>query len=194
MPASGGDKHLALRTYVWNVRLCEALYLPIQIAEVCFRNAIHKALVAQYGEDWHRRGAFTCTLPNRLTDELKQVLADERAAHGLLMTNDHVISGLSFGFWIHMLTKNYNGVLWPKYFSLCFPNKPGSIQRDECHARAERLRLTRNRVAHHKPIFDKGPVAEYSNAVDMVGWICGETAWLIKTIARVNQTMNLRPR
>jgi hypothetical protein len=194
MPAAGRDRNLALRTYVWNARLCEALYLPFQISEVCVRNAVHKGLEAQYGLEWHQRGAFTCTLPDRLGEELRKVIQDERAAHGLLMTNDHIVSGLSFGFWVHMFTTNYDSVLWPRRFNLCFPNKPGNISRADCHAKAERIRVMRNRVAHHKPVFDKRAVAEYNQALEMVSWICTETAWFVKTTARVNQVINQRPR
>lgn len=158
------------------------------------RNAVHKALVSQFGNQWHQRGAFTCTLPGRLADELEKVIRDERAAHGLLITNDQIVSGLSFGFWSHMFTRNYDGLLWPKHFNSCFPNKPRNISRQGCHDKAERIRLTRNRIAHHKPIFDKQPNAEYNNALDMIAWVCEETAWLVKTTARISQTINMRPR
>ena len=48
VPAARGDRNHALRLYIWNARLCEKFYLPIQLAEVTMRNAIH-----------HRFSAFT---------------------------------------------------------------------------------------------------------------------------------------
>ena len=42
--SAGVDKQKALQLYVWNARLCEAFYLPIQLCEVAIRNAIHGAL------------------------------------------------------------------------------------------------------------------------------------------------------
>src|SRR5437868_3775751 len=101
--AAGGDKHLALRLYVWNARMGEAFYLPSQIAEVCIRNAIHKALCSKHGPQWFNLAAFRCTLPNRLRDELDKVIDSERGAYGAGMTADHIVSGLTFGFWSHLL-------------------------------------------------------------------------------------------
>lgn len=40
LAAAKNDKQLALRLYVWNARLCECLYLPVQFTEVAVRNAV----------------------------------------------------------------------------------------------------------------------------------------------------------
>jgi len=194
MPAAGGNKHFALRLYVWNARLCEAFYLPTQLAEVSIRNVVHAAITDQYQDTWHRRGSFLCTLPDRLKTELNKVIADERAIHGLLLTNDHIVSGLSFGFWAHMFTANFEGILWPKYFPLCFPNKPTGLDRYELYGWIESLRAMRNRIAHHKPVFDKNPTAEYQNIIQLVSWICPDTAWFLKTTSHVSSIINARPR
>jgi hypothetical protein len=192
--AANGDRHLAFRLYLWNARLCEAFYLPIQICEVAFRNSAHQALRRHYGNDWHQRGGFLCTLPDRLKTELRNVIAEERRAYGARMTIDHVVSGLSFGFWVHLTSKRYEGVLWPRYLPHCFPNKPGHVQPQTIHARLEGLRIQRNRIAHHKPIFDRRPSQQYGEMLETLGWICTETKWLVKQTSRVQRTINARPR
>lgn len=189
-----GDKHYALRLYVWNGHLCEAFYLPIQIAEVCSRNTILAALSAKHGNEWFERGAFLCTLPERLKNELSGVIRDERQAHGSALTTNHIVSGLSFGFWVHLMTKNYEGVFWPAYFQTCFPNKPKDVTRRMLHEKLERLRTFRNRIAHHKPIFDHSPKAEYQSLMETIEWICRETHWFTRQISRVDQTINAKPR
>lgn len=188
-----GDKHHALRLYVWNGRLCESLYLPVQICEVALRNTIHNAVRSKHGDNWHTRGSFTCTLPDRLREELSNVIRVEVNAYGRNMTVDHLISGLSFGFWLNLMTKKYEGVFWPNAFPICFPRKPPAVTRQEIYDRADRLRILRNRLAHHKPIFDRSPSAEFQNILTLVSWVCDETHWFIKTISNVAQTVNARP-
>lgn len=92
-----------------------------------------------------------------------------------------------------MLTTNYQGSLWPIYFSISFPNKPQNIALRDLHRRADRLRILRNRIAHHKPIFDRGPVSDYDNIITLIEWISDETAWFVRQTARLSQTINQRP-
>jgi hypothetical protein len=193
MGGAGGDKHHALRLYVWNARLCEALYFPTQVGEVAVRNAIHDALRSKHGENWIDRGSFLCTLPDRLRTELDAVRQDERSVYGSDMNVNHLVSGLSFGFWVHLLTKNYDDVLWPKYFRSSFPNKPRTIDRQQLYNRVDRLRVFRNRIAHHKPIFDRSPTAEYQNILDLLSWVCADTRWFVVTTASVAQTISAKP-
>jgi len=188
-----GDKHYALRLYVWNGRLCEAFYLPSQMAEVATRNAIHKALIAKHGDNWFERGAFLCALPERLRKELNEVMRKERETYGAAATVNHFVSGLTFGFWIHLLTAKFDDVFWPSSFASCFPNKPRNINRQALYDRAERLRVFRNRLAHHKPIFDRAPKSEYQNLLELVKWVCVETHWFTLQISHVDQTINAKP-
>lgn len=192
--SGNSDRQHALRLYVWNIRLCEALYLPTQFCEVALRNAIHGALSSKHGPNWFDRGSFTCTLPKRLSEELASVLNNEKAAYGQNMTVNHVVSGLSFGFWLSLLTKRYEGVLWPAYFLSSFPGKPANVDRQTLYQMADRFRVHRNRIAHHKPVFDRSPNAEYANMLKLISWVCPETRWLVASISNVNQVINARPR
>jgi|SaaInlStandDraft_5_1057022.scaffolds.fasta_scaffold151084_1 hypothetical protein len=191
--SAGVDKQKALQLYVWNARLCEAFYLPIQLCEVAIRNAIHGALENKHGDNWYERGSFLCTLPKRLREELDGVIKDERSVYGAGMTLNHIVSGLSLGFWLHLLTKNYEGVLWPNSFATTFPNKPGHIDRDSLYNMVNSLRIHRNRIAHHKPVFDRQPTAELQNLMTLIKWVCDDTFWFTKTISTVQQTINQRP-
>ena len=96
---------MALRLYVWNARICEAFYLPLQLAEVTIRNRIHAGVILRYGTGWEAQGRFLCTLPQRLQSELNETLRKERVVRGAALTINHVVAGLSFGFWVNLLTK-----------------------------------------------------------------------------------------
>ena len=193
MGAANGDKHHALRLYIWNTRLGESFYLPSQICEITVRNAIHRAVRANFGEQWHQSPAFTRSLPDRLKNELTKVIQDETVAYGAAMTNDHLVSGLSFGFWVNLLTSRYDHTLWPRFFPRCFPNKPANIGRPDIQIEAEQFRMQRNRIAHHKPLFDRNPVSEYQRMLKIIGWVSPETFWFVQKISNVSQTINARP-
>jgi hypothetical protein len=190
---SRNDRQYALRLYVWNASLCEAFYLPSQVAEVAIRNTIHKALFDKHGPDWFDRGSFLCTLPDRLRSELKDVIRQERRQYGAAMNVNHIVSGLSFGFWQHLLTKNYENVFWPNYFPSSFPHKPKKITRQDLWDKVDRLRTFRNRLAHHKPIFDRFPKLENQNLLELLSWVCLETRWFVETTSRVDQAISLKP-
>jgi hypothetical protein len=74
----GGDKNYGLRIGVWNARLCQEFYIPIQFAEIAFRNGIHRRLQSAYGNDWHTNPRMAATLPQRHRTELADVAQAER--------------------------------------------------------------------------------------------------------------------
>ena len=83
LPAARGDKQLAFRLYLWNLRLCEAFYLPCHFCEVAIRNGLHEALKARFGsEDWHLDQKVLARLPERQKVELTDVIRRARAEHG----------------------------------------------------------------------------------------------------------------
>lgn len=68
------DRNCALRLYVWNARICEAFYLPSQLAEVALRNALHAALCENFSGNWHMNPAFVSPLPERLKSDLSHAI------------------------------------------------------------------------------------------------------------------------
>lgn len=193
MGGAAQDRLHALQLYTWNARLCEAFYLPTQVAEVATRNAIHAALKDKFGNTWYQNGAYLCTLPQRLRDEMDKVIQDEKFAYGTRMNVDHLVSGLSFGFWLNLMTSRYDGVLWPRYIRRSFPGAPRRTDRQILHKKLDGLRTHRNRIAHHKPIFDRNPTTKFGEILEILSWVCDDTHWFIQHTSRVSQTINSRP-
>lgn len=191
--AAAGDRNLALRLYVWNARICEAFYIPTQLAEISLRNALASGLRGRYGNDWHLAPGLVSALPERLQRELEKVIAEERRMHRGAFNADHVVSALSLGFWVHLTTATPRQYVWLGAIRQHFPFMPPGIRDDEIHGAADRLRRFRNRVAHHNAIFDKGPTAEYRNIQNLVGWICPDTLWFLKQLANPAAVINRRP-
>lgn len=193
MPAANGSKEDAFRLYLWNCALCEAFYLPLHIAEIAVRNAIHRRLTARLGEQWYDNPTFNNILGDRQHGDLADAVQDERNRHGLLMSSHHLVASLSFGFWQHLLTHRFDRLLWPRGMSDAFPNLPNSLRRSDVHDRLEIIRKWRNRIAHHKAIFDQGPTRKYQETLQLVRWVCHDVADWLTAASRVSEAIALRP-
>lgn len=193
LPEAKQNKHLALRLYVWNSRLCEAFYLPTQVAEVATRNAIHKPIVRRFGLSWFDSIAFKNILPPRLVAELEKIVTEERAARRATFSEDHVVAGLSFGFWQNLMTQAYDNHLWANGVRNSFPHLPRAEDRQTIYDALDQLRRFRNKIAHHYAIFDRGPRAELQNTTKIIGWICGDTRWLVDELTNVVRVLSRKP-
>lgn len=183
MPAADHDKPYAMRLYLWNAALCESLYLPLQTAEVCVRNAIHYTLKRRYGEDWPASHAFTNLLLGKYREELDRTVEKEKAARGRGYTVDHVVAGLTFGFWVGLLTSSYEHHLWQQGMRRSFPFAPNELDRESAYLKVNRLRVFRNKVAHHYAIFDQDPLVEHENALEIVGWSSPAAVYVVKQLS-----------
>ena len=189
-----GNKHLALRLYVWNARLCEEFYLPLQLAEVAVRNAIHYTLTRRYGQNWFENSSITSQLLDRYQRELQMLVESLREKFRSGFSADRVVAGLTFGFWVNLLTARYENLLWQQGLQRSFPHIERSLGRRAAHAKIDQLRLFRNRVAHHYAIFDQSPTTEYRNIQEILSWVCPETVWLMRELANPARVIGARPR
>lgn len=194
VPSARGDKCLALRLYVWNARLCEEFYIPLQFAEVAVRNAVSAQLTSLYNTHWFDDPKFLSVIPTRHQDELTSKTASERQKRGRAFTPDHVVAGMTFGFWQNMFGVKLSHLLWRGGVRSAFPHAPVGTSRKDVYNRLEQLRLFRNMIMHHYAIFDKGPTAEYANIRKLVEWVCPDTLWLMSELANPARVIGRRPK
>ncbi len=194
LPAAGGDRHLALRLYIWNARLCESLYLPMQFAEVAARNAIQKPVVGRFHSHWYENPRFINLLPARMKDELIDTKRREQKKHAAMLSQDHIVAGLSLGFWVSLMTAAYDKQLWAQGVKTAFPHADPRESRESIRARLDSMRRFRNDIAHHAAIFDRSPQKEFQNVIHITGLICENTCWLSKQLSRLQNVINDRPR
>lgn len=193
-PAASNDKNFALRVCVWNARLCEEFYIPIQFCEIALRNAIHGRLTTVFGEKWYANQTFIKAIPNRHKEELAKTVFDEQRKRDAAFTVNHVVAGMSYGFWLNLMSQSLSNVLWWDGVQSAFPHKPHTLGREEVYDRLERLRKFRNAVMHHYAIFDKGPTAEWQNICTLLGWLCPQTIWLVRELSNPAAVLQRRPR
>ncbi|MHC2424120.1 hypothetical protein ACVII1_007121 [Bradyrhizobium elkanii] len=187
------DKNLALRMYVWNARLCEEFYIPLQFTEVALRNGIHRRLEQSFGANWYKNQKFSSVIPNRHKEDLANVVTAETAKRGTSFTVDHVVAGLPFGFWQNLMGRGLAHILWKYNANAVFPHAPAGTKRETIFEMLERLRKFRNSVMHHYAIFDKNPVTEYNNIRTLMSWMCPHTLWLMSELANPAGVLARRP-
>jgi hypothetical protein len=193
MPSAGKDQERAFKYYLWNCLLCESFHLPLHFAEVLCRNALHEGLRKRFGDNWFGDRLFLSILDERFRNELTDVISVEAQDHGQAMTCHHVCSGLTFGFWEHLVTKRFDRILWAKGIRNVFPCAPKQATRQELHALIESVRRWRNRIAHHRAIFDRGPMRKYQDTLELIKWVCTDTGVWVASVSRVPEAITLRP-
>jgi len=180
---------VTLARYLWNMALCEALYSPLQLAEVALRNSIHREFSARAKTDtWY--DVLSNQLPSWQNDQLthaKQTLV----ADGKPITPGRVVAALSFGFWTGFLNKTHAGNgLGHTLAHRAFAQAPRS-ERDlkKLDARWREIRDLRNRVFHHERIIHWSNLpAQHRTLLETIGWMSPEALVLASTLDRFGPT------
>lgn len=142
--------------YLWNMALAEALYIPVNTVEIALRNALHSTLSHHFGTpSWYDRQGLLEPTQVRDVHRAKSRIRD----YGNTLTPDRVVSELTFGFWVTILSRNYDTRLWQGQHAAplkqAFPRVPRrQRQRGTIHRHYNAIRELRNRVFHHEPLFD----------------------------------------
>jgi len=190
--ATGGDRERALRLYLWNTEISAALYSPLQGLEVALRNALHRELSRVYGTAWYDNPAIP--LSSRAQDLVRD--AKTSIAHNRKpVIPPRVVAELSFGFWVSLLGPGpsalYEIRLWRPILHKAFPH--AKLQRKDVHNPLDQLRLLRNRIAHHEPIFQRPLADDYQSILLILSWICPHTAAWITHHSTVPAILATRP-
>ena len=172
------DKDVLTR-YLWNTALSESLYPVLQYLEIGLRNNLHNAISTVYGSTWYdRQPSILEHDQQRMVGDAKQKL---QRSHKPLTTG-RIVAELTFGFWTSLFNRRYevrpNGtpVLWPMLLAPVFPHVPRFLRtRHEMSRRLTDIRVLRNRVFHHEPIWhDPTLHNKYNEIVAMIRWINGD--------------------
>lgn len=169
-----GDSLQTVVNYLWNVELCESLYYSLNMVEVALRNGLHRSLSQHFGvPHWYDGRGI---LEPRQALDVAQVKA-RISGRGDPVTPDRVVSELTFGFWVTILSRNYDARLWAannasplkgSFFALARRQR----RRQVVHHRYNAIRAFRNRVMHHEPVFDDPQLAQrHSEVRDALFWL-----------------------
>lgn len=166
------NEEKALLHYQCNIKLSEAMYVPLSVLEVSLRNALCRELASMAGrEDWYAIFPNTPGLSNLnryITKAIKQISGRHEN-----ISPSKVIAELTLGFWVSLLNSEYERILW-KDLRRAFPYMPKSIkQRKNVSAPLNRFRAIRNRVFHNEAIcWNINKVASiHKEVIEVLGWI-----------------------
>lgn len=193
-PGKTYDREISISVYLWNCQLSEAFQFPLHVAEISCRNAIQKGLRARFRNPWYSQVEFTRLLDDRNREHLRSVLDDEKEQHATRMNDDHVVSSLNFGFWDHLTTKRFERTLWLRGIKHNFPNAHAdNLTRQDVNDLIQRVRRWRNRIAHHRAIFDKAPERKLTETLTLIEWVCSDTAQWVRDLTGVPEILKRSP-
>lgn len=159
--------------YYWNMELADALHCSLGTVEVLLRNSLHNTLNQFFGRpDWYDGTG--------LLEERQQVQRDEARHHiesrKRAVTPERMVSQLTFGFWVTLLSANYNDRFWRPVkgmnLKITFPHAPPKLRRSDIQAKYFRVNNLRNLAFHHEPIFDLASLLDdHRRAYEAIAWI-----------------------
>ena len=82
-----------------------------------------------------------------------------------VVSHGQIVSQTTFSFWKRLYSGEYEADLWKPCLKKVFPNK--NLKRGEIAASLETIYATRNRVAHHEPVYGQRLV-DVMTAIDFI--------------------------
>ncbi len=201
LKAYGDDSNdILLEKYIYNLKVSESLYPALSLLEVTLRNKICYAIETLICKDWLIN---ELNQQNLLLDkEYKKLVetADKIEKDGKKVTNDRLISELTFGFWIHLCTKSYKPKFWDKkgFIELVFPNYTISSNLRNISLIQKDLRdvlKLRNRISHQEIIINgnRTPEESYKLIQTLLHTLSSGMYALLEDISRFNAITKQKP-
>ncbi|NQX36432.1 hypothetical protein [Herbiconiux sp. VKM Ac-2851] len=191
--ACHGDAARSIRLYTWNIEASAALLNAFAPLEVGIRNAMHNSLVQHFQRtDWWNAASLSRADRAQIDSAIDYL--DRRKGQGR-WTAGHVVAELKVSFWEGLLVNRYHAALWEPALQKAFPHSPA--RRGDIRAQLERLRLLRNRAAHHEPIHARDLTVDHRYMCELAGhispqletWIAGHSR-LPRTVADLVPTLD----
>ncbi|WP_159790609.1 hypothetical protein [Sodalinema gerasimenkoae] len=176
-----GQLEPAIRLYELNLCICTAIYPSLHIFEITFRNQIDRALQEQYGRHWYQ-----CGLLEQRAQSFIEKAKDTVRRQGRPLTRPRIISELTLGFWISLITrKKYQQRVFNKCIKYIFPYALATERNFKELAPKLPLNILylRNRVFHYEPIWQKpyDVSSKHQYIHKTLNWISPEVLQWLKT-------------
>lgn len=174
--------------YRWNLQVSEAFYPGLSCLEICLRNALDEQLSARYDRaDWW----VAAPLSQYDVSEVKQVSDKLLGVKQFTPRTDDIVAGLSFGFWVSLLSRRYDRHLWVPALHKAFQGYRGP--REALRDNFDSMRLFRNRIMHHEPIHNRHLAADHQKVYRLLGYIEPDAITWLREFDRVLEVLAIRP-
>jgi len=192
--AAGFRPDLAHQLYLWNAAVGQSFHFPLQTVEVCLRNVIHLALVDIYGADWANDDAFQSAIRPKQVDDITKAARRHWSIYKADPSTPQIVASLSLGFWVAMLRKDYNKMIWQTHTSHAFPYLEPQETIISVSQTGSRIQDLRNRIFHQEPLIGHNLTEDYSAIIRMIGWICPDMRAWTRSHTSVPRVIRSRPR
>lgn len=156
----------ALELYAHNARLSGSFLFPLQAVEVTLRNKCDLLFSERFGAKWAFDGSVNLT---QWQQGLVSAMVDGAGVSA--------IDVLPFGFWAAFFARSQDA-LWREMLHTLFLVKPSAFTRKKMFATCERIRLFRNRIAHHEQIIGHDPARMLFDMRSIIEWLDpGQLSW-----------------
>ncbi len=182
LQARGNNREGALALYRWNLEVSAAFVGSLHLCEIAVRNGIADAVKAVHGDRWPWTVGFIRSVPSGEGYDAQHDLRNCARRH---QTTGTVIANLKLAFWEKMLTSRFQRSVWQHHFSTVFPGYNTALSvndaRAACRDDMSHIRLFRNRIAHHEPVFARNLQDDFDRIRRLVQWRNpAAAAWLTK--------------
>lgn len=195
LKARGNNREAALNLYRWNLEISAAFMGPLHLCEIAIRNGVSESLEAIHGGAWPWTQGFIRSLPNPqrgYSPKRDLILTSQRHR-----TTGKVVSDLKFAFWERILTRRYDQSIWQTQFYISFPGTPQNvalaIARQALQSDIQNIRLLRNRIAHHEPIFTRNPQEDLDRILKVINWRNPTASTWLSNIETVSTMIGQQP-
>lgn len=199
--AATNNHREALKLYQWNLDISSAYLIPLHFYEVILRNAVSDGISLVYGADWHNNNAFIYSHGRQNKDRLtKAIEYAKESSNSSNPSVGSVIAETTLVFWETMFKSSYDNAIWKPHLNSIFPNALGTLhwsrKRSMIHDATKKIRIVRNRIAHHEPIFNQAKFNHSNIMADIekiVGWRCQYTAAWLSSKNRISSLISKNP-
>lgn len=188
--AVGNDPQRMLRLYAWDIEAAGAFLGPLRCLEVALRGIVHDAMQSHFAQlDWWDVPGLRLHAPaQNAIDNVKEKYQQRNQ----LLTPAGMISELSLGFWVSLFGRgdDYETRFWRPILSRVFPGFAHS--RRAIHRKLDDVRLFRNKIAHHEPIFYRDLNLDHDGILDLLERLSPEKANWVRDHDRVPEVLQAR--
>lgn len=189
LAAKGGDLTAAIRLYWWNVEISSAFYPSLHCLEVAVRNAMHARLGARFRHvDWWNAVPLRDNGRLLVAEAARKVQRRTGSAPG---TADDMVTELSFGFWVSLISRTYHRELWIPCLHKALFGYRG--RRADLHESLLTIVFLRNRIMHHEPIHHRHLMADHGTIYRLLSYVSPDLVAQLAPFDRVPKLLQERP-
>lgn len=195
--ATHEDRQKAIELYLWNTNVSCAFYFEIQFCELAVRNAAVEAIEIEFGQNWHLNKGFLYSLPVPRKGRGYQPRNDLTFCARTQPTAGKVVAELKLAFWQNLFIVGQDKRLWEPHLAQIFPHYDTSLSiaqaRSEIYTNIHQIRILRNRIAHHEPIFKRDLAMDLQRIRSLIFWRRASTKDWIEEYGTASAWLQNRP-